>query len=58
MLEYIVVFLVVGIAVYFSAKKLIVQLKGRGCDGCSCQIDSKKFEKIIKSNQRGMKNSI
>ena len=58
MFEYIIIILVVGAALYFTAKKLANQVKGRGCEGCSCSKISKKFEESFKANQPQTKHNI
>jgi len=58
MFEYIIIILVVGAAVYFTAKQLANQVKGHGCEGCSCSKISKIFEESSKTNQPRTKNNI
>jgi hypothetical protein len=50
MIEYVIVFAIVGVAVFYTIRKLAAQTKGRGCDGCSCAGGvSEKLEKLIKA---------
>lgn len=50
MIEYLIVFAVVGVAAFYTIKKLAAQTKGRGCDGCSCAGGvNEKLEKLIKA---------
>ena len=41
MLEYAIIFLIVGAAGYYTINKLVSQAKGKGCDGnCGCKCKS------------------
>jgi uncharacterized membrane protein YuzA (DUF378 family) len=40
MLQYIVVFAIVGIAMVYTISKLTKQAKGRGCDNCECSCNA------------------
>ncbi len=39
MLEYIVIFIIVGVAAFFTIRKLIRDAKGGSCDSCACECD-------------------
>ena len=50
MLENVIVFAIVGVAAFYTIRKLVAQTKGRGCDGCSCAGGvNEKLEKLIKT---------
>jgi hypothetical protein len=58
MFEFIIVLAIVAIAAYFTIKKLIRQLKGRGCDGChgSCGLADRNLEELIRANEKKRKS--
>jgi len=50
MIEYAIVFAIVGAAAFYTIRKLAAQTKGRGCDGCSCASGvNEKLEKLVKA---------
>jgi len=51
MFEYITVFITIGIAVYFSARKLWSQTKKCECSDCYYQPKRKKIEKSCNINK-------
>jgi hypothetical protein len=51
MFEYITVLLIVGIAVYFTARKLWFQTKICECSNCYCQLKGKKIEESCNINK-------
>jgi len=57
MFEFIIVIGIVAIAVYFTARKLIRQLKGRGCDNChgSCGLANRNLEELIRAGEKNRK---
>ena len=40
MLEYVAVFIIVGVAGYYTIRKLIREATGSECGDCSCSCDS------------------
>jgi hypothetical protein len=45
MIEHLIVYLVVGVALYFTGKELFSQARGRGCSGCDCKSKCAVIEK-------------
>jgi len=40
MLEYIVIFIIVGIAGYFTIKRLVQDATGSQCESCTCECNT------------------
>jgi len=53
MFEFIIVMLVVAIAAYFTARQLIGQLKGKGCNNCAghCGLANRNLEELVKTDE-------
>ncbi len=45
--EYLVVFVIVGVAAWFVGKKLWKQTQGNGCEDCNCAGNNSFSRKII-----------
>lgn len=60
MLEYIIVFAIVGVAGFYVVRTLWKESKGGGCVGCNCATKGKKGNDLVqikglnsKSNSKG-----
>jgi hypothetical protein len=52
MLEYIIVFVIVGAAAVYVGRRLWFQIRGRGCEDCSCPEKEKQISRLIQIEDR------
>lgn len=57
MLEFVIVLLIVAIAIYFTAGKVIDQIKGRGCGNCNgkCRLANRTLKDLIGAAEKNKK---
>lgn len=51
MIQYLIAFSIVAVALYFTGRKIFYQTKGQGCSGCNCKSKADEIGKLVNTKE-------